>query len=112
MSGWHTAGINVLGSFILGGVFSTPTLREPQNLLVANSMKQSSGFALSPRMKLLVGVGFCGAFTTFSTFSVDVVNMINKGELMRASSYIAVNNVGGVCAAGLGMMMVKRVFSR
>lgn len=111
MSGWHTAGINVLGSFILGGVFSTP-LREPQNSIIAKSAKQNCGFALSPRMKLLVGVGFCGAFTTFSTFSVDVVNMINKGELMRASSYIAVNNVGGVCAAGFGMMMAKRFFSR
>ena len=92
----------------MGGVFSTP-LGEPHN--IAKSAKQSTGFALSPRMKLLVGVGFCGAFTTFSTFSVDVVNMISKGELMRASTYIAVNNVGGVCAAGLGMMMVKRVFS-
>lgn len=46
---WSTCAINVLGSTILGGV---------------------AGRQISPSMSLLIGTGFCGSFTTFSTFSV------------------------------------------
>jgi CrcB protein len=49
---WHIAGINTAGSAMLGAVAAAP---------------------LPPAAKLCVGVGACGAFTTFSTFSMDVV---------------------------------------
>jgi len=61
-------------------------------------------------MKLLLGVGFCGSFTTFSTFSVDVVNMIGRGEMLKATTYVMTNNIGGVCAAAAGMMAAKKIF--
>jgi len=97
-TGWHTCGINVLGSFVLGGIAGSP---------VASSPKASG---LTPRAKLLLGVGFCGSFTTFSTFSVDIVTWLAKGQTMKALSYATVNNVGGVAAAAAGMSLAKRIF--
>jgi CrcB protein len=92
-AGYHTAGINVAGSFILGCISQAP---QPPAL---------SG--LSPRAKLLLGVGFCGSFTTFSTYSVDVVTWVAQGQSMHALKYVLVNNVGGIFAAGAGMALVK-----
>lgn len=64
---------------------------------------------LSPRAKLMLGVGFCGSFTTFSTFSYDVVTWLAEGRTLRAISYVATNNVCSIAAAGFGMMVVKKI---
>jgi len=102
--GWHTAGINVFGSFVLGGIFATPVsatkaVESSTNLPNPNSLVRGGGstsattlFGITPRTKLLAGVGFCGSFTTFSTFSVDIVNMLGRGEMSKASSYFLLNN--------------------
>lgn len=112
LTGWHTAGINVLGSFALGGIFGSPLIDvTPMNPgALAKPSSARSTFAMTPRMKLLCGVGFCGSFTTFSTFAVDVVNMIGRREMARACQYFMVNNVGGIAAAAAGMFLTKRMF--
>jgi len=97
-TGWHTCGINVLGSFVLGAFAGSP---------VATSPKATG---LTPRAKLMMGVGFCGSFTTFSTFSVDIVHWLAKGQTIKALSYATVNNVGGVAAAAAGMSLARKVF--
>lgn len=156
LAGWHTAGINILGSFTLGGVFGSPVVdynkapssststssssiigkkpllpptlsgsglqasklrrftSAPRNAAnkMASAISPSKFHGLTPRMKLMLGVGFCGSFTTFSTFSVDVVNMMHKGETTKAVSYMMANNVGGVCAAAAGMMIARRIFCK
>jgi fluoride exporter len=88
--GWHTAGINIFGSFLLGGISQVPNP------------------VLSPRSHLMLGVGFCGSFTTFSTYSVDVVHWIMNGQTSMAMRYVLVNNVGSIGAAAVGMSLVKR----
>jgi CrcB protein len=98
-SHWHTAGINIVGCFILGGLSQTPTAALP---IISG---------LTPRTKLMLGVGFCGSFTTFSTYGVDVVNWISKGQNMMALQYIMVNNVGGILAAAGGMVLARKVFA-
>lgn len=47
--------------------------------------------SLSPHIKVAVGVGFLGAFTTFSTFSLDTVLMIQAGDLQKAILNILFN---------------------
>ena len=94
--GWHTAAINVGGSFMLGGVAGAP-------------VAPKANCSLSPRSKLLLGVGFCGSFTTFSTFSVDVATWLSNGQTSKALSYVLVNNVGGVCAAAAGLAIIKKL---
>lgn len=101
--GWHTAGINIAGSFALGSLAGTPTFSKP-----SSSPQKFSG--LSPRSKLMLGVGFCGSFTTFSTFSVDVVKWMAEGQIQRATGYVLANNIGGVAAAGCGLLLMKKIF--
>jgi CrcB protein len=113
-TGWHTSGINIGGSFLLGGIAASPVVHSP-SLTVAPTAasaakKQLEGFGLTPRQKLMFGVGFCGSFTTFSTYSVDVVNWLSQGQTTRALSYMATNNIGGICAAAAGMVLVKKFF--
>jgi fluoride exporter len=96
-TGWHTAGINIFGSFVLGGVSQAPA-------------PPAIG-GLSPRSKLMLGVGFCGSFTTFSTYSVDVVQWILKGHAATALKYVVVNNVGSIGAAAAGMALVKKMLT-
>ena len=104
LTGWHTAGINVAGSFALGSLAGTPTMTNP-----VSSPPQKFG-GLSPRTKLMMGVGFCGSFTTFSTYSVDVVKWVTEGQIQRATGYVLANNVGGIAAAAAGMLIMKKIF--
>jgi len=110
LTGWHTAGINVLGSFALGGIFGSPLIdTKSMNPGVKPSSIRST-FGMTPRMKLLCGVGFCGSFTTFSTFAVDLVNMVGRREIAKACRYFMVNNVGGIAAAAAGMFLTQQLF--
>jgi fluoride exporter len=79
---WSTVGINIVGSFLLG-------------LLVAEHW-----FGRDVREGL--GVGFLGGFTTFSTFSVQVVLEVEGGRAGTAVAYVLISVLGGVAAAAAG----------
>ena len=111
LAGWHTALINIGGSFVLGGVAAAPSRADTSSTAAKAPFSSSSpAFGLTPRLRLLLGVGFCGSFTTFSTYSVDVVTWLAQGHTGKALSYVMVNNVGGVVAAAAGMALVKKLF--
>ena len=79
---WSTVGINILGSFLLG-------------LLVAEPW-----FSRDTREAL--GVGLLGGFTTFSTFSVQVVLEVDGGRPGVAVAYVLASVLGGIAAAAAG----------
>ena len=79
-----TLAVNVLGSFVLG-------------LLVAVPVGDS--------LLLLFGTGFCGAFTTFSTFAFETVRLYETGERRRAVATAALNLVGALAAVALGTVV-------
>mmetsp|Transcript_6047 Transcript_6047/g.10051 ORF Transcript_6047/g.10051 Transcript_6047/m.10051 type:complete len:130 (+) Transcript_6047:66-455(+) len=81
--------VNTAGSFILGAVVGTPNL--------------------STRSRVCLGTGFCGALTTFSTYSMDVVTMIEAKEIGRALRYIGMNHAGGLGGATLGYLLAKQL---
>jgi CrcB protein len=85
---WGTIGINILGSFIIG-LFGTLTL--------ANGR-----FPVSEDARLFVMVGFCGGFTTFSSFSLQTLDLLRSGATMRALANIVVSVVVCVCAVSVG----------
>ena len=85
---WPTTLVNLAGSFVLG-------------MVVAST-------ALPPRAKLLVGTGFCGSFTTFSTYSVETVQLAEAGKYGAALAHVAVNNVGSGAGARAGMALARR----
>ena len=57
----------------------------------------------------IFGLFFIFSYTTFSTFSYDVITWISQGHVSRAVSYVAINNVCSIGAAGLGMLAMKKV---
>jgi CrcB protein len=77
---WGTLTVNVIGSFILGLVTGR----------------------LSPDQQLLVGVGFCGGLTTYSTFSYETLRLADDGSLLYAAANVAGNVTAGVGAAFVG----------
>ena len=60
--------------------------------------------AISPEWRLLIVTGFCGGLTTFSTFSAEVVTLLQQGRLAMAGATVAVHVVGSVAMtlAGIG----------
>ena len=88
-----TLAVNFAGSLLLA-------------LFLGWSTRQS---ALAPQTRLLVSVGFCGAFTTFSTFAFESVTLAREGHLLAAAGNILGNNLlclGGVC---LGLALASRL---
>lgn len=76
-----TLTVNLLGSFLLGALVAVP---------VADSVL------------LLAGTGFCGAFTTFSSFVFETVRLAETGDPERALANAAVNLVGAIVAVLIG----------
>lgn len=87
-----TIGVNVIGSFVLGALAaSSPVPR---------------------RVKLGLGVGLCGGFTTFSTFAVELAGLLEAGEVVAAAGYLVANNVGSVAGAVSGAALVRSAVRR
>ncbi|MBV6434163.1 MAG: putative fluoride ion transporter CrcB [Bryobacteraceae bacterium] len=80
---WGTFTINVLGSFLIGF---------------------ASTWSRHGTVRLLVMVGICGGFTTFSSFSLETVNLLRMGAWQRGGAYVLASV--GVCAvaAFLGLL--------
>lgn len=83
---WGTFAVNILGSLFIG-------------LLVGLVSKG----IVSPEIKLLLVTGFCGGFTTFSTFANESFSMMKAGDALQMALYLAASIVIGILAVWLGM---------
>lgn len=85
---WGTIFINILGSFIIG-LFGTLTLAHGR-------------YPVSENFRLFVMIGICGGFTTFSSFSLQTLDLLRNGAMVRAAINIAASVVLCVSAVALG----------
>ncbi|TDI67019.1 MAG: fluoride efflux transporter CrcB [Alphaproteobacteria bacterium] len=92
---WATLAVNVIGSLIFGLLIETMALF------------WSPGEAL----RAFMVVGVLGAFTTFSTFSLDVVVLYERGEFAAIAAYVIAAFVLSVGALFAGMAMVRAAFA-
>ena len=83
--------INVIGSLLIGVAF---VLLLERNLI-------------SPEWRNVISVGFLGAFTTFSTFSMDAMGLLEQGQISLALIYIVASVVVCLLAAWLGLSVTR-----
>ena len=88
-----TLSVNVLGSFIIG--------------FMAMYFSQ----VVAPEYKALVITGFLGALTTFSTFSLENVNMLQDGDYLRVGINIALNIIFTISATIIAIMIFKKIYT-
>ena len=58
---------------------------------------------LSSVAKALLGTGFCGAYTTFSTFSFETVRLLEVGQILEAAGNVVASVLVGLAGAALGL---------
>ncbi len=87
--------VNVAGSFLMG-------------LLVESS---ALVWSPSPELRAFLAVGLLGAFTTFSTFSMDTVLLFQRGQALGAALYIGLSVGLSVAALLLAMQLVRSLAS-
>ena len=80
---WGTLAVNIVGCLVLGGLVG-------------------AGSALPGSVYALVGIGFCGGLTTYSTFSYETVRLVEQGARFYALLNVLVSLVAGLGAALLG----------
>jgi fluoride exporter len=88
---WATLFINISGSFLIGAL--------------------AEGFALrwntAQATRILLVVGLCGGYTTFSTFSLDVVTLLGRGEIVAASTYALISVILSVAALYAALHLMR-----
>jgi fluoride exporter len=85
---WGTWLVNVAGSFVLG--------------LLTGLLSTSSG---DQAWAALIGTGFCGALTTYSTFGYELLRLLQTERSGAAVRYLAVSLTAGVAAAAAGVLL-------
>ncbi|WP_250658349.1 fluoride efflux transporter CrcB [Alkalimarinus coralli] len=83
--------VNVVGSFFIGVLY----------IVIVQKMH------VSPELKSILVVGFLGAFTTFSTFSLEAFNFISQGLLLNAVTYIVSSVILCILAVWAGISLAK-----
>jgi CrcB protein len=85
---WGTLLINITGSFAIG-FFGT--LTDPDGVLLVR-----------PDVRTFFMIGVCGGYTTFSSFSLQTLNLAREGEWLYAGANIVASNIGCLLAVWLG----------
>jgi len=91
---WGTFAANLIGGFAMG--------------LLAGWLARGSAVSGEP-IRLLLGVGVMGGFTTFSAFSLETMLMIERGDILLASGYALASVIGAIAALALGLTIMRSV---
>jgi CrcB protein len=87
---WWTLTVNVAGGFLMG--------------LLAGVLARTGA---SESLRLLLGVGVLGGFTTFSAFSLETWRMVEGGQFAIALGYAGASVLGSVAALGAGLWLAR-----
>lgn len=88
-----TMSVNILGSLIIGVLFG---ISEYFNWL-------------SPNARMFLAVGFCGGFTTFSSFAYENIVLLREAQYVSFFLYLVLSIFLGLLAAWLGFVLIKNI---
>lgn len=88
---WETLTVNIAGCFIIGLLYGLSTDCQ----------------WMSDRVKLLLTVGFCGGFTTFSTFANENYLLLNTSNPLTFAAYTATSIIVGIAAVAIGYYLTR-----
>lgn len=88
---WATLAVNVVGSLVMG-------------LLAGYLARQGQG---GDQLRLFIGVGVLGGFTTFSSFSLELMMLIERGQPFQALTYALVSVLAGLTALYIGLIAMR-----
>lgn len=83
--------INIVGCFLFG--------------LISGMLSHNN--IISPRINALLLVGFCGGFTTFSTFGSESLNLIHSGQIFTSIAYMGASIILGLIAVAFGLTIAR-----
>ncbi len=90
---WGTLVVNIVGSFLMGALIETMTLV----------------WSPSVEIRALLTVGLLGAFTTFSTFSLDVATLYERDATLQLAAYVVVSVAVSILALFAGLRLMRLV---
>jgi len=90
---YGTLVVNVIGSLLMGLLYELFLQR----------------LSVSPEVRAVLLVGFLGAFTTFSTFSIETINLIEQGYLVKAIVNVLASVILCVLAAWVGLQIARQL---
>ena len=79
------------------------------NILGAGLLGFLAGLPVAPKRQLLVGIGFCGSLTTFSSWMLDAVRLLGVGDFKSAAGLIGLTLGLGLGAAALGLQLGRQI---
>lgn len=88
---WETLTVNIVGCLIIGLLYGLSTDSQ----------------WMSDRVKLLLTVGFCGGFTTFSTFANENYLLLNTSNPLTFAAYTATSIIVGIAAVAIGYYLTR-----
>ena len=91
---WGTLTVNVVGSLAMGLLVEGLALK----------------FSVSPEVRVMLVTGFLGGFTTFSAFSLDTANLMERGAIGAAMTYVLVSVILSVAALFAGLTIGRTVW--
>ena len=90
---WGTWIINLLGGLLMG--------------ILAGTLSRQFTPEQGEPLRLLMGVGVLGGFTTFSAFSLEAANMLLRGQLMLATAYVVSSAAGAIMFVFVGLFLTR-----
>jgi fluoride exporter len=90
---WATLCVNIVGSLLMG--------------VLAGWLALKAGNGLGQDLRFFLATGVLGGFTTFSAFSLDAMQLWERGDMWQAAFYVAVSVIASIAALAVGLATIR-----